>query len=190
MSAMSLFRLFPEVKKQLADRFPDLDLVADVRSEWGSLHDGHREKIRSAIGSHREFSISHSKGAGGFIAVSEGSGRSLPVGFDIEVRERIRPVVVQRILSKADEVRADAPMALLWSAKEAAFKAMKGFEQPPVISDISIHDLKPASENLWTFSFAIVPPAKSKWKRPDPQGFGFAWAEDSLQFSVCLRARR
>lgn len=183
-------KLFHKVENEIRNRFPEIDLLAEVRPEWGSAHDSHRDHIRSVADQHREYSISHARAAGGFVAIRESSGRTPALGFDIEMRARVRPVIIQRILNRSDDIRKDAPQALIWSAKEAAFKALKGSDQPDVITEISLSEFKPISDEIWSFSFAVAPPETQLWKRPPSFGVGYAWNEGDLQFSLCLRLRR
>ena len=127
------------------------DLTILTRPEWGSTNLGYRRQIRDAL---REFtgenhsdlekppisteysiSISHSHTAGGFAAVR----KPLFVGFDIEETARIQASVVARV-SSTDEVVTAPSSAALWSAKEAAFKALTSLGHWKVLGDVSICD--------------------------------------------------
>lgn len=182
-----MFTSFP--LEALKTRLPDVQIVAELKSQWGALQDDHRLSLHRAVEPYREFSISHAPEAGGFVAVAPTSSRILPIGFDIEVSERVRSIVVKRVMNESDDVPMRVPQSLVWSAKEAAFKSLKGPGQPIVISDIMIFAWKPVTEELWEFSYA----PQSKKKGPvinESVGLGFAWREGSLQFSICIRTRQ
>lgn len=173
----------------LSQRFPDMTLIAKASAEWGALNDNHRLSLHQAVQDFREFSISHAPAAGGYVAVAANSSRVLPVGFDIEVSERVRSIVVKRVMNANDDVPMRVPSSLVWSAKEAAFKSLKGPGQPSVISDIVLSRWKPMTDGLWEFSFAPLT-KKSGPVIHEPVGQGFVWAEGPLQYAVCLRTRQ
>lgn len=90
-------------------------------------------------------SISHSLEAGVFIT------SPAPVGVDLEKTERIKPAVVRRVSSE-EEVHLAPSSADLWTAKEAIFKALAHFSQPPVMSQIEINSWEKLAENVSKFS--------------------------------------
>lgn len=182
-----MFKSFP--KEILRTKLPDLNLVAELNSEWGALRDNHRLSLHTAVEQFREFSISHAPEAGGFVAVAPDSSRTLPVGFDIEVTERVKAIVVKRVMNDSDDVPLRVPQSLIWSAKEAAFKSMKGPNQPPVISEIMTFAWKRVHEGLWEFSYAPKPRKKGP-VLSETIGVGLAWLDGNLQFSVCIRTRQ
>lgn len=115
----------------------DSSLKISCFAAWGASNPQHKELIYAALdqallknpGS--SSSISHTHIEGGF-ALSH-----FPVGFDIEVTSRVTLEIVSRISS--DEELTSAPdLASLWCAKEAAFKALKHFQQPKTVSQIKI----------------------------------------------------
>jgi len=71
-------------------------------------------------------SISHCSGLGGFTLVP------LPqsIGFDIEVADRVKDAIATRISTPEEKAQAPSP-ALLWAAKESAYKSLLGPNQPP-----------------------------------------------------------
>jgi phosphopantetheinyl transferase (holo-ACP synthase) len=123
---------------------PELQIF--TQENWGSQNPTHRESLREFAQnfSHAFTSRSHTQGAGVFVA------HFSPVGVDIEVSERVTPAAVARI-SSAQELMAAPSPAGLWSAKEAAFKALHTFVQPPVVSKISIGDWKNIDSRTETF---------------------------------------
>ena len=113
---------------------PDLEIA--LREEWASTEPNHRNHLHQEIelrNPKKEFnsSISHCTLMGG-IALSR-----FPIGLDIEVRHRVEWPIVQRVSTLEEVALATEPSAL-WCAKEAAFKALKKYSQPSVISEISI----------------------------------------------------
>ncbi len=124
----------------------DLELFMD--SNWGSQNSSHRKFLREFSHS-KNFafsSASHTIGCGAFAGSS-----SKPIGIDLEVTLRVTEAAVKRISASLE--RAAAPTAAaLWCAKEAAFKALKTFRQPPVISSISIGEWQNIDSHTETFS--------------------------------------
>lgn len=132
-----------EILKNLLSA-PELQVF--VQENWGSQDPAHRESLREFAQnfSHAFTSRSHTQGAGIFVA------HFSAVGVDIEVSDRVTPAVVARIAS-AEELKAAPSPASLWSAKEPAFKALYTFDQPPVVSKISIGDWKKIDSRTETF---------------------------------------
>jgi phosphopantetheinyl transferase (holo-ACP synthase) len=117
-------------------RTPDLQVLA--RPEWGSHNPEHRELIhkeRDSILKNSPFnlhsSIAHTLGMG-ILVLSKHA-----VGVDAEVVNRAQDKVVARV-SSPEDVAAAPNSASLWTAKEATFKALRPYNQPSVLSDISI----------------------------------------------------
>jgi hypothetical protein len=167
---------------------------AYVNAEWGSGQLGHREKIRAALEhqlsthwakdvAYAEFvhlkdldliprfkkihvSISHGPELGGFVISKK------PVGFDLEKKDRIHEKIVRRI-SLEREVEAAPSLAQLWAAKEAAFKSLREFRQPPAISELEIgawdHDV-----------FQLVNEARFG----AAQGQGLTWFENDYVYAI------
>jgi phosphopantetheinyl transferase (holo-ACP synthase) len=169
---------------------------AYVNPEWGSGHQGHREKIRVALEhqlstnwakdvSYSEYealkdldripsfkkihvSISHGQDLGGFVISKK------PVGFDLELKDRIHEKIVRRI-SLEREVAEAPSLAHLWAAKEATFKALREFAQPGVISELEIgawkdDHFKLVNEKLFRVS----------------RGHGVAWIDGTYIFSIFI----
>ena len=116
----------------------DPSLKVKSLSAWAAINPQHKELIYTALDQAVQntrgpfSSISHTHTEGGF-AVSK-----FPVGFDLEVTSRVTLELVTRI--SFDEELTQAPdFASLWCAKEAAFKALKHFKQPKVVSQIKIN---------------------------------------------------
>ena len=123
---------------------PELQIF--TQANWGSQEPTHRDSLREFAQnfSHAFTSRSHTQGAGVFVA------HFSAVGVDIEVSKRVTPAAVARISSEQELAAAPSP-ASLWSAKEAAFKALYTFVQPPVVSKISIGDWKNIDSRTETF---------------------------------------
>lgn len=130
-------------------------LQIHARPEWGSHNPAHRDLIRAEIQKllpeNWHSSTSHTEGLG-IIVLSP-----CPVGVDVEVSERVTDKTVARV-SAAEELSAAPGAAALWCAKEACFKALRSYDQPSVISQISIE----AWENIdsQTETFRLSNPEK------------------------------
>lgn len=129
---------------------PDLQLFA--KSEWGSdnpeyrslLH-AERDRLLSQSSGKLYSSISHTQGMG-FLAIS-----SKPLGVDVEVVSRVHQAVIARV-SNSEELGAAPSSSSLWTAKEAAFKATREYNQPSVLSNISIGGWRNIESQVETFS--------------------------------------
>lgn len=114
---------------------PSLQIYCD--EAWGSQNPDHRKLIHARAAELKDarpdmyVSISHCEGMGA-VAFSE-----FPVGADVEVSARVLEKIVARV-SSDDEVKSAPSFSALWSAKEACFKALRSFDQPSVLSQISI----------------------------------------------------
>lgn len=125
----------------------DTHFILKTSPQWGSLFPNHREEIRQALHKDEELkfhSISHCPEEGGFFQYSS------PVGFDIEITERVLEKTIQRI-STSEEITAAPSLAGLWCAKEATFKALQQFSQPSVVSKINVGGWRRLSPQLETF---------------------------------------
>ena len=120
---------------QAALKEPSLKIFS--ANSWGASNPQHKELIYSALDQALQSlngyfsSVSHTTTEGGF-ALS-----SCPIGFDIEITNRVTPEIVARI-SSPKELASAPDVASLWCAKEAAFKALKTFQQPKIVSQIEI----------------------------------------------------
>lgn len=108
-----------------------------AHQDWGSQNPQHRDLIKTKKSElnleNRFHSVSHCEGLG-VICISD-----FPIGVDVELTARPTLKTVARMSSEAELSGAPSP-ASLWCAKEAAFKALKTFDQPSVISAITIGD--------------------------------------------------
>ncbi|MDG0815110.1 4'-phosphopantetheinyl transferase superfamily protein [Bdellovibrio svalbardensis] len=128
-------------------RSPDLQLFA--RSEWGSNNPEYRNFIKAAlqevnVDSYLQHSISHTHELGA-IALS-----SSAIGVDVELSARVTEAPVARVSSREEVKAAPSPVSL-WCAKEAAFKALKSYDQPSVLSKISIGEWQKIDSQTETF---------------------------------------
>ncbi|UXR65900.1 4'-phosphopantetheinyl transferase superfamily protein [Bdellovibrio bacteriovorus] len=127
---------------------PSLQIFA--HTDWGSNNPSHRELLRAEIQKHTSgttlyHSVSHTHDLGMF-ALCE-----FPIGVDLEITLRVQDKVVARI-STDEELRIAPNPSALWCAKEACFKALKTFEQPSVVSRISVGDWKKIDSQTETFA--------------------------------------
>lgn len=112
------------------------DLVVLMNPAWGSHNPEHRQLIHAERAKRNAegllcSSLSHAPSMGVLVLSSK------PVGVDVEESNRVEGKVVGRVSSAEELAQASTP-ASLWCAKEAAFKALKMYNQPSVISKISI----------------------------------------------------
>lgn len=126
------------MEKFFLNIFKDPSLRITSHADWGATNPQYKELIYAALDqalqkSPKAFSsISHTHSEGGF-AVS-----AFPVGFDVEITSRVTLDLLGRI-STEKELSSAPDWASLWCAKEAAFKALKHFQQPKVVSQIEIN---------------------------------------------------
>src|SRR5205085_2510007 len=90
-------------------------------------------------------SISHTTNFGGWIAVP----RPAQIGWDVELAERIKMPIIQRVCSKEEIAEAPRP-EFLWCAKESFYKALED-QQPPTIIDLSIAEWTSLAPDMWSF---------------------------------------
>ncbi len=108
-------------------------LQLDLRPEWSSLNENHREHIKARLNQPgvQSSSISHCPNMGGFVA----SHKPVRLGLDVEENVRVTDEILQRMFSK-NEIALCPERKALWTAKEALFKALKEEGQPAVLSDL------------------------------------------------------
>lgn len=142
-------------------KIPGTDIEIHLCSSWGSREAGYREKIRAGIAEYAlqtgfgtaeelsklsnlqqlpvlprgRVSVSHCPTVGGF-AVSRTARR---LGFDIELIDRPLTSHLNRV-STTDEVAQAPNVALLWTAKEAAYKALSDIDPEFYLRDIEVAD--------------------------------------------------
>jgi 4'-phosphopantetheinyl transferase EntD len=147
---------------------PESPLYGEGYEDWSGQSRHHRSKIRESITDTLAdltesdveditdlaypprphlwcVSISHTLEGGGWMAVR----RPLQVGWDIEMKDRIRLAVIERVCSKKEIHDAPLP-ALLWCAKEAYFKALED-EQPSTVVQIEISGWEALDKSTWTW---------------------------------------
>ena len=117
---------------------PSLDYF--YSSQFGSANskscNGWRERLQAEVENHIgdkkiNYSISHSNYLGGAAYAAD------QVGFDIEETARVLPAVALRV-SDEQQMRIAPSPAMLFVAKEAAFKSLRGPRQPRVLSEVEI----------------------------------------------------
>lgn len=140
---------FQDMLESVSNLLQHSNIEVHARSEWGSQNTGHRDLIRQMMSeldksSTYKYSISHTTGMGVLVYSLDW------VGVDVEVTDRVTNQVMQRVSTLA-EIQEAPTLAALWCAKEAAFKALKGFRQPSVISDVSIGGWKKIDSQTETF---------------------------------------
>lgn len=133
-----------ELQKNLTlilSEFPKIKIHLIANLDWGSDTPNNREHLREYRKAHQGnflySSISHCNNLGFLVFCN------YPIGIDIEQSARVKWNVVERI-SSHEEIQeielAMLPANFLWCAKEASYKALKGFNQPSIASAINITD--------------------------------------------------
>ncbi len=128
---------------------PRAGLKITVSPLWGSQNTGHRallhqEHLRQNPDNSLFHSISHSPGLGILVLAN------VPVGVDVERSQRVEAPIVARVSSSEELQRAPSPAAL-WCAKEACFKALRPYNQPSVLSKISVGEWQNIDSQIETF---------------------------------------
>ncbi len=163
-------------------QLPSLEIF--LKSEWGSHIENHSQAIHEALKNWNSdssaASISHCPGMGGFIATSRKPGETLQLGFDIEETDRVTAAIARRVCQQEDEFQKAPSPASLWSAKEAAFKSLKGPRQPAVVSEIVIGNWQKIDSQFETVSAAKGPIETS----PRMQGLVLKKSQFTLAFFV------
>ncbi|XGC80691.1 4'-phosphopantetheinyl transferase superfamily protein [Bdellovibrio bacteriovorus] len=141
--------LSKSVIESLQNMLHDSDLRVYCDSTWGSDNPEHRALIQHSLNDlklskDQHISISHCQGAGIFVV------SRFPIGVDVEVKERVTEKVVARI-STAEELSNAPSFSSLWCAKEATFKALKTYQQPSVVSAITVGDWQKIDSQVETF---------------------------------------
>jgi hypothetical protein len=134
-----------------------------IRPDWGSEQAGHRDQIHGELKKKMaqayplsDSSISHCRNLGGFAFTKYESHQMVQLGLDIEEDSRVSEAVIKRVCkSEAEVIRAPSYVSL-WTAKEAAFKALKGSQQPKVISEIEIDQWRVLDSHYETASFQDI----------------------------------
>ena len=135
-------------------------LSIHLREEWSSTQNAGRVQIRQYIFDTIEanncfldtdkvpsltlgsLSISHDKMLGGFVHTTD----DCSLGFDIEINERLNEKNVRRFASEEEFLNAPSA-STLWTAKEAAYKALPFTQQPTVIGEIELTNWKNIDKN-------------------------------------------
>ncbi len=172
-------------------------LVFDVREEWASTRENHREKIREALSlalnedltdlalpprpRAHSASISHCRFAGGYAAVSQPTC----LGFDLELVARVKPEIIAR-MSREEEMKNAPSPAHLWTAKEAAFKSLAQNDEVSLMSEITIGAWRriDGSANLSEiFEFRVSIPQTDRF-----DGQGVVFTGESVSIALFLKA--
>jgi hypothetical protein len=89
-------------------------------------------------------SLSHC-GEQGVVALAD-----VPVGADLEEISRVQMKIVLRV-SQDQELEGASGPASLWAAKEAAYKALRAYSQPTLLSQVEIGGWKKLTSQYETF---------------------------------------
>jgi len=128
-----------------------------LRPDWGSKNPDYRESLHGELKKRMakaypfsDSSISHCQTMGGFAFTMFDSNHVLQIGFDIEEDSRVRGETARRICDTTAEYEAAPSPASLWTAKEAAFKCLKGAKQPIIISAVEVTNWQTVSSQYET----------------------------------------
>jgi phosphopantetheinyl transferase (holo-ACP synthase) len=157
MAELSFFS--PQELEKICTLLELAHLEVRIFPEWGSRSPNHREKIHQDLdqrtrlsGKALTSSISHCKSLGGYALSVLGPSRNWQMGFDIEEDARVSREVARRISISEKEYLAAPSPASLWTAKEAAYKALKGPHQPAVIAELEIENWRQIDSQFETAS--------------------------------------
>ena len=89
-------------------------------------------------------SLSHC-GEEGVVAIADS-----PLGVDLEEITRVQKKIVLRV-SQPEELDGASGPAGLWAAKEAAYKALRAYSQPTLLSQVEIGGWKKLTSQFETF---------------------------------------
>ncbi|MGZ5278452.1 MAG: 4'-phosphopantetheinyl transferase superfamily protein [Pseudobdellovibrionaceae bacterium] len=133
----------------------NLEIV--LRPDWGSQNPNYRESLHGELKKRMakaypfsDSSISHCPTMGGFAFTMFDSNHVLQIGFDIEEDSRVRVETARRICHIAAEYEAAPSPASLWTAKEAAYKCLKGSKQPAILSHVEVTNWQTVSSQYET----------------------------------------
>jgi len=96
-------------------------------------------------------SISHTTNVGGWLAVPS----TTQLGFDVELSERVRERVIERI-ARPEEINLCPEPKLLWPAMEAAFKALLNEHQPTTITKLITANWVKLNEDAFQFDCPTI----------------------------------
>jgi hypothetical protein len=130
----------PNYRVKIREHMADVNTQHFSRLQWAQLYDLNQRPR----GLNCFVSISHCHSIGGY------SISTFPHGFDIEDLNRISDPIIIR--TSTDEERSRTPhIKLLWSAKEAAFKALSEAANLN-ITDLICQDWQStANPNIWSY---------------------------------------
>lgn len=121
-------------------------------------------------------SLSHTENTGVFVL------DSAPVGVDYENRERVEQKIVERVCHP-DELKLSSNFQLLWSIKEASFKAIPFIVQPKTISDLSVKSVTAAAPSPVT-GYQVAYFTSFVTKSPSTTIEGFCIWNDTNQLAI------
>jgi phosphopantetheinyl transferase (holo-ACP synthase) len=138
-----------------------------LRPDWGAEHKNHRQDIHKNLSErgfhplqseltflHPHFSIAHCGKLGGYASMpplQEGK-----IGFDVEEVPRISEKVARRICTTDKEYQQAPSPSLLWVAKEASYKSLRGPRQPETITAVEIHNWSLLDRQTATFGCSVL----------------------------------
>ncbi len=178
MNAETLKPWLEHTQRQLI--IPDLKIF--LQSDWGAsarpnpTSNGRRQLakfIETQSLDKTRISVSHTKGVGGFAT----SSSPRQIGFDMEITERVSPEIARRICQLEEEFDEAPSPALLWVAKESAFKSTRGFTQPTFLSLIKISAWKTITTDIYSFKFSID---------SSTENHGTAFSSQKLSFGLAF----
>ena len=102
------------------------------------------------------------------------------IGMDVEQQDRVSIAVANRVCRDSSECdQAPSPSAI-WTAKEAAFKSLRGTQQPTTISQLVIGNWNPIAPHLFTFEL------QNFLEFQIQKGLGITYSKDSFQIALFI----
>ncbi len=167
-----------------------------LSQDWGSQNPNHREQIHHALQvelsagmtsqnlhttdpfqqNSATSSISHCPQLGGFATITS----PWKIGIDVEQQDRVSLAVANRVCRDSSECNQAPSPSALWTAKEAAFKSLRGPQQPTTISQLVIGSWKQIDSHLFTFEL------QNFLEFQIQKGLGITYSKDSFQIALFI----
>ena len=191
------------LRKDLSSTFtghlgvPGLELY--LLETWSSASPNHRSLVREALRAttggdtsvldldripvlpQHSVSISHCKAVGGFVI----GPKSAVIGFDVEVNNRLTGMKLSLVAHDSTELSEAPSLQAFWCIKEAAFKCLRGANQPRGLKDLRVGNWQFAASGPWSIY-------RCKIQRIDGRGVsGFTALsvdDGTLSYAICAKA--
>jgi phosphopantetheinyl transferase (holo-ACP synthase) len=143
MATLSFLSNEEILKIQKLLNIPHLEIL--LKKEWGSQAPDYRESLHSELKKKMahayplsDSSISHCHSMGGFAFAQYDVNHIFQIGIDVEEISRVKTETARRVCGSDEEFQMAPSSASLWTAKEAAYKSLKGPNQPQAMSELEL----------------------------------------------------